>query len=108
LLDDNPRAMKRLVNAYSVNRARAILAFLSISMEDLAQWTIINMRWPQLAEYFAEHPVKIDKIGTDDLSEIDEKMQHLFKDPEVINVINGGDITNALTTDTIKICSKLI
>jgi hypothetical protein len=100
--------MKRLVNAYSVNRARAILAFLNISMEDLAQWTIINMRWPQLAEYFAENPEMIDKIGADDLSEIDENMRYLFKDAEVINVINGGDITNALTTETIKICSKLL
>jgi DNA polymerase III delta prime subunit len=108
LLDDNPRGMKRLVNAYSVNRARAILAFLNISMEDLAQWTIINMRWPQLAEYFAENPEMIDKIGADDLSEIDENMRYLFKDAEVINVINGGDITNALTTETIKICSKLL
>ncbi len=108
LLDDNPRAMKRLVNAYSVNRARAILAFLNISMKDLAQWTIINMRWPQLADYLAENPEIINKVGTDDLLEIDKNMQYLFSDPEVINVVNGGDITNALTIDTIKICSKLL
>lgn len=108
LLDDNPRAMKRLVNAYSVNRARAILAFLDISMDDLAQWTIISMRWPRLSEYFAERPELVAKIGSDDLLDVDEKMKYLFKDPEVINVVNGGDITTALSPEVLILCSKLL
>lgn len=108
LLDDNPRAMKRLVNAYSVNRARAVLAFLNIAMDDLAQWTIINMRWPQLSEYLAEYPETTSKVGEEDLSAIANNMHYLFKDPEVVNVIYGGDITTSLTPETVRICSNLL
>jgi len=108
LLDDNPRAMKRLVNAYSVNRARAILAFLNISMDDLAQWTIINMRWPHLSEYLGDKPELIAKIGAQDLSEIDKSVSYLFEDTEVINVVNGGDITTALSVDVVVLCAKLL
>ncbi|MFN8258489.1 MAG: P-loop NTPase fold protein [Bacteroidales bacterium] len=108
LCDDNPRAMKRLVNAYSVNRARAILSFLSISLEDLAQWTILYMRWPQLAEYLASNPYAIELIGNDSPDGVDPKLQFLFKNAEVIHVVNGGDITTAMTAEQLMICSKLL
>jgi hypothetical protein len=108
LCDDNPRAMKRLVNAYSVNRARAILSFLSITLEDLAQWTILNMRWPLLAEYLAIHPETIDQIGGENLDGVEKSLQYLYVDPEVINVVNGGDVNRAMTKETLILCSKLL
>jgi KAP family P-loop domain len=58
LLEPNPRAMKRLVNAYGVERAVQILEGHSQDLvsarEKLALWTIVRSRWPLLAEYLSE------------------------------------------------------
>jgi hypothetical protein len=55
LLEANPRSMKRLVNAYGLNHARAILESRKVSVEALARWTIVELRWPVLANYLAEN-----------------------------------------------------
>lgn len=107
LLDNNPRAMKRLVNAYSVNRARAILSFHDIKIDDLVQWTIIIMRWPQLAEYLIKNPGTIDKVGQNDISDIDEEVSYLFNDEDVKSVVDGGNITGRLNKATVEACSNL-
>src|SRR5262249_42859380 len=63
LLQPNPRGMKLLVNDYSANRALAILSEVEIELHQLALWTILCSRWPQLADYLAEHPALLEKIG---------------------------------------------
>jgi len=55
LLEANPRSMKRLVNAYGLNHARAYLEGRNVSVEALARWTIIELRWPLLAEYVSQN-----------------------------------------------------
>ena len=55
LLEANPRSMKRSVNAYGLNHARAILESRKVSVEALARWTIVELRWPVLANYLAEN-----------------------------------------------------
>jgi hypothetical protein len=113
LLDNNPRSWKRLVNAYSTYRAIATLTFIKIEMEDLAQWTVLSLRWPQLAEYLAEHPELVSMIGKDKLTGVDEEIQYLFRDEGVATVITGKvkgvKITRtALSEDVIKECAKLM
>jgi hypothetical protein len=54
LLEPNPRAMKRLVNACNVNRVLSTLAYVDIKTEPLILWTILSMRWPRLAEYLKD------------------------------------------------------
>jgi energy-coupling factor transporter ATP-binding protein EcfA2 len=107
LLDNNPRAMKRLVNAYSVNRTTAILSFLDIDLEDLVQWTIISMRWPQLADYLSKNPDKVGMVGQDNLANVEEEIRYLFKDREVVALVAGGMVTNRLTKATVEECAQL-
>jgi KAP family P-loop domain len=67
LLEPNPRAMKRLVNAYGLNQARAFLEGRTVDVEALARWTIVELRWPVLSDYLAENWTDIDRgtLGTD-------------------------------------------
>lgn len=53
LLEPNPRAMKRLVNAVGMAQARAFLEGRSVALDTLARWTLIELRWPLLADHLA-------------------------------------------------------
>jgi hypothetical protein len=69
LLDPNPRAMKRLVNAYGISRSVEVLNFKNLSGSRTAQqrralWTILNLRWPLLGAWFAAHPDDIRCAGS--------------------------------------------
>ena len=92
LLEPNPRAMKRLVNAYSINSALSILGRLDISPNDLALWTILSMRWPELAELLEGNPHDIEKINPDAEYDKENPISKLFSDTEVINVINAKGV----------------
>ena len=109
LMEPNPRAMKRLVNAYGVQRAIATLVGVNIVMEQLALWTIIVLRWPLLAEYLEKHPEMVEFIGNtlqDDALE-SEYMRNLFQDEEVCNVIKGKGADTCLDADAIRSCAYL-
>lgn len=53
LLEPNPRAMKRLVNAVGMAQARAFLEAREVSLDTLARWTLLELRWPLLADHIA-------------------------------------------------------
>lgn len=107
LLEPNPRSMKRLVNTYSANRALAILSDVQIELHQLALWTIIQSRWPLLADYLEKNPESLEKLGQKDNLEIPEEMRVLFADKEVVNVINGGSFHIPLNCETIKKCIQI-
>jgi hypothetical protein len=113
LLDPNPRSMKLLVNAYSVNRVLAILSEVEIEVHQLVLWTILSSRWPQLASYLEEYPDMLDKIkiGQNDVSDIPDDLQPLFSDKEVVNVVQGrvqdGSLNGSLIHNTVKKYSQL-
>lgn len=56
LLPPNPRAMKRFVNDYSILRMVRTLEANAVPMAPLALWTIIETRWPSLADCLRAHP----------------------------------------------------
>jgi len=104
----NPRAMKRLVNAYSVNRALAILSENEIDRAQLALWTILSLRWPLLSEYLEKFPEKIRLIGeSNKVLDVTEELQQLFNDPEVELVVQGGGTQNPLDVETVQNCALL-
>jgi hypothetical protein len=107
LLEPNPRAMKRLVNTYSVNRALAILSEVEIEHDLLALWTILSMRWPRLAEYLEEHPEMVDMIGKQNMSGIPKKLQALFHENDVVNVVQGKPSKVSLDANIIRECALL-
>lgn len=99
LLEPNPRAMKRLVNAYGVERAVQILEGHSREIdhprEKLALWTIVKSRWPLLAEYLGDHPDFIESITQGVVpAEVEAETERpylarLFCDHEVRRVVCG-------------------
>jgi hypothetical protein len=56
LLEANPRSMKRFVNAYSMALSTELIAGRVPDTEALALWTILRMRWPELADCLAALP----------------------------------------------------
>jgi KAP family P-loop domain len=96
LLDSNPRAMKRLVNAYGIARAVEILTHREIEGDRQAQhrtalWTILNLRWPRLGDYLVEYPEHVKWIGNG--GEVPEyvpaSLKPLFSDHRVAEVVKG-------------------
>jgi hypothetical protein len=110
LLESNPRAMKRLVNAYGVRRTVDWLAGSDTDSEQLALYTILDLRWPPLAEYLAEHPGMVEHIGSESLpiDDIPEELHRLFQDQEVQDVIGGKTVDASLDEAAIRACAGLV
>jgi hypothetical protein len=66
LLEPNPRAMKRLVNAVGMAQARCFLEARTVSLDALARWTLIELRWPLLADYLADNVDAIEMVRATD------------------------------------------
>lgn len=62
LLEQNPRAMKRLVNAFGINQAALLLERKRVDPGALVRWTILEMRWPLFAEAIAREPERLSDI----------------------------------------------
>ena len=91
LLESNPRAMKRFVNAYRVNRALALTMHRSMAVELLARWTIISLRWPSLAYYLAHNPYKVADIVGNAATDIPDKIRALGARSDVQKVIGKNE-----------------
>ena len=106
LLDRNPRAMKRFVNAYGVQRAIATLSGVEIGRQELALWTVLALRWPYLAEHLEEHPDAIESLDKDTLA-VPERLRGLLKDRPVRDVLDGKGVGKSLTKEVIEACATL-
>jgi hypothetical protein len=92
--------MKRLVNAYGVERAHQVIGGhsteLSYPRERLALWTILKARWPLLAEYLGDRPEAIDALKQgqlpEDVAGDTERpyLAKLFADRSVRRVVDGS------------------
>ncbi len=107
LMTPNPRAMKRLINAFGMNRTTSILAGIDLPTEQLVLWTILDLQWPVLAEYLEQNPEMIEHISAKkaDLPEdIPAELRVLFADDDVRRVIKGDaeDVSAELDAVTIK------
>jgi hypothetical protein len=102
LLDPNPRAMKRLVNAYGMERDIRLLeghggTSDGLAPERLALWTILRLRWPLLADYLVGHPNAVQSGKT-----ADADLDALLASDDVQAVIKGRGVGVALTPDVIE------
>jgi hypothetical protein len=89
LLEPNPRSMKRLVNAYGLHQATHFLEHRHVPPDALARWTLIELRWPLLADHLSSHPESLGALGTDGEG-VPAALRPLFKDAEVAAVLRGG------------------
>lgn len=56
LMDANPRAMKRLLSAVTMTGARMMTEEREVSLEQIARWAALELRWPLLAMRLALYP----------------------------------------------------
>ncbi len=99
LLEPNPRAMKRFVNDWDINRNIARWMEIEIDKDQLALWTILMRRWPSCARDLQNHPEEIRKfrqlgnMNVPDSSRQDpgrhSECSELFTNDEIRRVING-------------------
>ncbi len=105
LLDPNPRSMKRFINAYTFRKAIALLEGSDMETGPLALWTLMELRWPLLADYLTDHPEMVERIGSELAADgIPSDIKELFTDSAVLAVVQGNDPvrTPALDERTIR------
>lgn len=88
LLERNPRAIKRLVNKLALNLSVLFLEGREFTPGPLARWTIIQMRWPVLADRLRNNPHWLD-----DFSKADDRFGELLCNDvsAVLGSDNGAD-----------------
>jgi hypothetical protein len=94
LLDSNPRAMKRLVNAYGMARGIETLGGENLeggaaAQQTTALWTILGLRWPRLADYLCANPAEVGAIGQASPEGAPAELMPLFTDSDVLAVVRG-------------------
>ncbi|MFF2130729.1 DUF2278 family protein [Streptomyces olivochromogenes] len=105
LLAPNPRSMKRFVNAYSMLRAVRILEGSTVPFDPLALWTIIETRWPGLADHLRAHPEAILSLNgmSSDRDIVPVTLRALLEDPDVRRVTTF-ELGGPLTPELIRAC----
>jgi hypothetical protein len=97
LLDPNPRAMKRFVNAYGVERALRTIEGRKPDSNQLARWVIVELRWPVLADVLRRDPDAVWMVGSDPQALVDSDRERLtgvvglIDDPDVVRTILDAD-----------------
>jgi hypothetical protein len=95
VLPDNPRVMKRMINAFAMRQTIGLLEGNAVPAEVLARWTILEQRFPALADLLVDHPewVQMLEIKTDNISiqELPELLRPFSNSSIVQNVIGKAD-----------------
>lgn len=107
LIEPTPRSMKRLVNAYSINRVLSILGHLDIAKEKIVLWTILSMRWPELAEHLQRRPEDLDKIGKKNQFDNKSALNRLFEDRDKRIRATVKGLSVSMDAKTIELCAML-
>ena len=106
LLEPNPRAMKRLANAYSANLALKYLSEVEIERHQLVLWTILSSRWPHLADKLIESPETVNDLVDGKFANLSKDWKKLIGDDndEIKQAVKGLADSFPLTADTIEKC----
>jgi KAP family P-loop domain/Clp amino terminal domain, pathogenicity island component len=105
LLENNPRSMKRLMNAYGIERDRLLRdGYLLTKTErrQLALLTILRLRWPLFAEHLRANPS--DVKFCDGATGVPDEHSYaaLFCDPDVRRLFDGSHISERLDPDQLE------
>jgi hypothetical protein len=97
LVEPNPRAIKRLVIAYGIERSVRTLEGSVVPRDTLVLWTILNTRWPGLGDYLTERPEAVEDLEAGVVPpETPPELQPLFRSDavkEVVEFSQGGPLT---------------
>jgi hypothetical protein len=105
LLDPNPRSMKLFVNTYGVLRSLRTLEEAFVPTEELALWTVIEIRWPQLADHLRVHPSTIDDWKNKEPLALE--VEPLLGDKGVVELLRDPRWNN-LDSAKIRTCAGVI
>jgi len=113
LLEPNPRAMKRLLNAYALHRDMAILSGLDVltdlvKRKQLVLWTIVCLRWPLLEQMLMENVEYVDLIlGTNPTLDVPDATRSLLSRKSIQRVFGGDGIGVSLNKQVIQDFAEL-
>lgn len=108
LLENNPRSMKRIMNAYGFERDRLLRGghlLTALERKRLVLLTIVRLRWPELADHLERHPDELDYFTGSSSRPQDEDghaFSNLFDDPALLRVIEGEGIDTALDAESFR------
>lgn len=101
-LEPNPRSMKLFVNTYGVLRSLRTLEEIFVPIKSLALWTVIEIRWPYLADYLRLHPDIVGQQPAD--RDVPDDVGSLLLEKDVKGVL-GDPGSGHLTPELIRQCS---
>lgn len=104
LLPGNPRAMKRMVNAFALRQTASILEDADVAPEILARWTILEQRYPVLAERLSERPEQATALAGA-IEKMPEDLRPLVAHSAVRDIIRL-DETCSLSEDDIRAITR--
>jgi hypothetical protein len=102
LLEANPRALKRLRNAYAIATmgrfASLDIATTDQEVDSLVRWTILSLRWPQLAGRLIEQPTTVPTVLSGGATEVaaDPVLAELAADPALQRLLHQP-VANGVT-----------
>jgi KAP family P-loop domain len=109
LLPDNPRVMKRMINAFAMRQTIDMLEHGTIPSGLLARWTILEQRYPALADLLIPNPEWMLMLA----EKVDDKVrEHLpspllpFVNSEIIRSIIGEAEEDRLTVEHVRAITR--
>jgi hypothetical protein len=105
LLENNPRSMKRLMNAYGIERDRLLrdgYILTKAERRQLALLTILRMRWPLFADHLRVTPDDVAFCNGDLPAPEAHRYHGLFDNEELRRLFDGSHISERLDADLIS------
>lgn len=106
LLPDSPRAVKRFLNDFAMTRSVRTLEGETIPTATLALWTILQIRWPLLADSLARHPSWVEEALKPNFTkpnDMADDVYTLLQDEQVRATLIHED-GGPLTADDVRAC----
>ena len=98
-IEPNPRAIKRVVNAVGMAQTRVVLEQRAVDFDTIALWTILELRWPRVADAIVSQPdVLKSMLKSDgqlaDLADLKEAtvLKEAMRDPAFKALINTAHL----------------
>jgi len=104
-----PRVMKRMINAFAMRRAVGILEGSPVPQQALVRWTILEQRWPALADLLIRNPSWLNDLAVKQsetkLAKLDPALQPFANRRQLQSVLgkkNDGGLTPDLVSAIIR------
>ncbi len=103
LLEPTPRSVVRFLNAYTIRRLGTPPGGVTRpDVDALARWTIVELRWPEVAERLEAEPGLLDRWHRDGVDP-DDPHHDLVRSREFTRVVLDGN-EPALSSDDVRRC----